>query len=122
MVQHSTILSLINRAIDPNGWPGPVTYSPTQLSLNDNNSNVSAFISNLPDKITTAATLYTNPQGNVTNYNDFIYYKDGIKLDLDFEMPLNFMADNLSLCHTCGKFTPSTDKQNKKCRDKFVCR
>lgn len=91
---------LINRAIDPNGWPGPVTYSPTQLSLNDNNSNVSAFISNLPDKITTAATLYTNPQGNVTNYNDFIYYKDGIKLDLDFEMPLNFMADNLSLCDT----------------------
>jgi hypothetical protein len=91
---------LINRAIDPNGWPGPVTYSPTQLSLNDNNSNVSAFISNLPDKITTAAKLYTNPQGNITNYNDFIYYKDGIKLDLDFEMPLNFMADNLSLCDT----------------------
>lgn len=103
----------IIRATDNNGQQ-PVTYSLSQLGLNDNNSNVSSFISNLPDKISSAATLYINPQGNVSNFNDFIYYTDGIQLDLDLEMPLNFIAGNLTLCDTATASINKADMSNIK--------
>ncbi|MBK8848048.1 MAG: hypothetical protein IPO27_16545 [Bacteroidetes bacterium] len=89
----------IVRATD-NGGSQPVYYTQNNLFLNKTNSNAPKFISNLPDKINTKVTLYTNPNGNVTNYNDFIYYSDGIRFNLNVEMPLNFMASNLVLCDT----------------------
>lgn len=89
----------IPRATDFNGNP-PVTSTSTQLQVNSSNSNANAFIENLPDKIGYQLSLYTNPNGNTANYNDFIYSDKLMEVDLNLEMPLSLIANNLTLCDT----------------------
>ena len=90
----------IPRAIDPGGYPGPVTSSLTNYLLNNSNSNASAFLDNLPNQIDYTLQLRTNPSGNSSNYQDFIYADKLMRFDLNVEVPLNFMADNLTLTDT----------------------
>jgi len=90
----------IPRAIDPGGYPAPVTSSITNYVLDGSNSNAPAFISNLPDRIDYSLELHTNPNGNVLNYNDFVYTDKLMKFDLNLEIPLSFLADNLTLVDT----------------------
>ncbi len=89
----------IIRATDNNGHQ-PVNYTHTTLQLNTTNSNAKAFVENLPDRVDYSLNLITNPNGNVSNYGDFIFYNDGIQFDLDLEMPLSFIAGNLNLSDT----------------------
>jgi hypothetical protein len=67
------------------------------ISLNPSNSNITAFLSNLPDKLTYQGTVKLNPLGNLSGYNDFAYYNTGIKVIADINIPLKFNADYFKL-------------------------
>jgi hypothetical protein len=90
----------IVRATDNNGNP-PVTETYTTFLLNNSNSNASSFLSNLPDKLNYSLSLQTDPGGfQASQYHDFIYYDKLMEFNLDVEMPLSFIANNLTLSDT----------------------
>ncbi len=98
----------INRATDMNGSP-PITPSYSQLILDNSNSNANAFISNLPNRIDYEFTIETNPNGNVSNYNDFIYSEELLGVDLNVEVPLSIIASDLTLVDTADISLGSAD-------------
>ncbi len=53
----------------------------------------------LPDKINTQATFYINPNGQSSTY-DFLYPDYPIKASMNMEIPLSFIAKNLTLIDT----------------------
>lgn len=67
------------------------------IALNSQTSNVTAFISNLPDKITFQGNVSLNPLGNISGYNDFAFYNTGIKVLADINIPLKFKANYFRL-------------------------
>lgn len=89
----------INRAKDNNKYP-PIIPAIERFKINSQNSNINAFINNLPDQIEYAIRLQTNPNGNELGHNDFIY--DGKLLNIDFhlEAPLNLSIKGLQLSDT----------------------
>ncbi|MBL8001403.1 MAG: hypothetical protein JNL05_05515 [Flavobacteriales bacterium] len=84
----------LNRALDQGGSPAPSTYTAV---LNNGNSNLDAWIENLPDSISYAGSLRVNPLGNVSNGNDFLYYESEVRVQLDLEVPLRLIATGLTL-------------------------
>lgn len=89
----------ITRATDQGGQP-PVTVTNSTFLLNNSNSNAAAFISNLPDEINYSLRLETNPNGNTSNFNDFIYADKLMEFNLNVEIPLAFIANGLMLTDT----------------------
>lgn len=89
----------IVRATDQGGQP-PVNVTTSTFQLNNSNSNAAAFISNLPDEINYSLRLETNPNGNTSNFNDFIYADKLMEFNMNIEMPLSFIASDLSLTDT----------------------
>jgi len=89
----------ITRATDNNGSL-PITSTQTQLVIDKSNSNATAFISNLPDRIDYEFELRTNPNGNVSNYTDFIYADYLMNIDCNLEMPLSIIANDLTFADT----------------------
>jgi hypothetical protein len=89
----------VGRATDNGGMP-PVHDSITSLLLDKSNSNAPAFISNLPDKLNYSMSLQTNPNGNVSNWNDFIYSDHLMEFNIDMEMPLSYIANDLNFTLT----------------------
>jgi hypothetical protein len=98
----------IPRATDNSGNL-PINSTTTQLLIDNSNSNANAFIENMPDKIGYSLSLYTNPNGNTANYNDFIYYDRLMEVDLNMEMPLSLIATSLTLCDTADMDITSND-------------
>ncbi|HXC04093.1 MAG TPA: hypothetical protein VNZ86_05025, partial [Bacteroidia bacterium] len=89
----------INRAIETFSNPPaiPSTYTAT---LNNSNSNTKALIENMPDKLGYQMSIAPDPLGNVSGYNDFIYYGYGLNAGLDLQVPLALVANNLTLADT----------------------
>ncbi|MBA3706598.1 MAG: hypothetical protein H0W84_12080 [Bacteroidetes bacterium] len=58
------------------------------------------MIENLPDKFGYTIQLNTNPLGNVSGSNDFIYSDKLLKARMDMEIPLSLVATNLTLADT----------------------
>jgi hypothetical protein len=87
----------INRAIDNGG-----TVAPTLLNfpLNPSNSNIKQLIENLPDKLGYDMKFITNPLGNISGSNDFVYADKLINAKLKMEIPLSLVANNLTLVDT----------------------
>lgn len=85
----------IDRATNLNGYPEPKTWTTTFTSAN---SNIVPFISNLPDKLTYQGMVAINPApiGN-TGYRDFAYYKTGLRIFADIDIPLRFRAGDFRL-------------------------
>lgn len=67
------------------------------ISLTNSNSNITTFLSNLPDKLTYQGSVNVNPLGNLSGYNDFAFYNTGIKVVADINIPLKFNADYFKL-------------------------
>jgi hypothetical protein len=67
------------------------------VSLNTSNSNITGFLSNLPDKLTYQGNVKLNPLGNLAGYGDFAFYGTGIKVLADINIPLKFNADYFKL-------------------------
>ncbi|MFI5149640.1 MAG: hypothetical protein ACHQRM_07885 [Bacteroidia bacterium] len=89
----------INRAIETFSNP-PEIPSLYSNMLNNGNSNIKALIENMPDKIGYQLNLTPDPLGNVSGYNDFVYYGYGLQAGLDLQVPLALVATNLTLADT----------------------
>lgn len=80
----------------------------TTKTLNNTNSDIHDFISNLPNKIIYQMSVELNGVDNpaddiatiVNSPPNFLYYESGMKAKLNMEIPLSFIADSLVLVDT----------------------
>jgi hypothetical protein len=85
----------------PSGNPSnPVIAVSRVLTFNQTNSNINSFIGNLPSTIFYDLNAHINPLGNVTGFNDFIYYGTSLKAKMAANIPLRFSANNIVLKDT----------------------
>lgn len=84
----------LDRALDLGNSFQPAVNSWT---MDNGNSNIDAFIENLPDGITYDLDVTANPLGDVSNGNDFLYDDSRLTADLDVDIPLNIIATDLTL-------------------------
>jgi hypothetical protein len=70
------------------------------VELNSSNSNLDAFLENLPNSMRVKGDLRINPLGNVSTSNDFIYIDNSLKADLQMDIPLRIGIQNLVLTDT----------------------
>lgn len=87
----------INRAAESGTTVYP-TYA--NFPLTTSNSNIKPMIENLPDHFGYALQIITNPMGNVSGSNDFIYSDQLLKAKMSMEIPLSLIATNLTLVDT----------------------
>lgn len=90
----------LSRAVAISNGGSPVIPSSKTISFTQSNSNITQFIGNLPKKIGYKLSTQINPLGNVSGFNDFVYYGTGIKANLSVKIPLRFSANNLVLKDT----------------------
>ena len=90
----------INRSIDHLFQPVEVTPSDFSVLFDNSNSNIKSFLENFPNYIEYEIETEINPYGNLSGGNDFINTNYGLNVSLDMEMPLSFIANNLSLQDT----------------------
>jgi hypothetical protein len=100
-LQHSIIGQTINvnRGQYTTPWPDvlPASY---HFDFTNSNSNAKALIENMPQYLGYDATLITDPLGNVSGNNDFLFAAHGIDATLNVEMPLNLFASQLVIADT----------------------
>lgn len=102
----------INRGAYASTWPDVIPSS-YHFQFDNSNSNAKALVENLPDKLGYDVTLITNPLGNVSGNNDFLYAAHGIDARLNVEMPLNLFADQLVVADTIiPDFSSFTHREN----------
>lgn len=92
----------VDRAVNMGYGTGPIPYLTTTkgYDFNPGNSNITQFISNLPDQYEYEVDLLLNPLGNISGGHDFIYRDAGIKINMNLELPLSFKSNNLTLVDT----------------------
>lgn len=84
----------LNRALDTGNGFQATHYTNV---LDNDDSNVDAFLENLPDELRYDLDLELNPLGDISNGNDFVYHDSRLKADLELEVPLNVIATDLVL-------------------------
>ncbi|MFN3918223.1 MAG: hypothetical protein ACK4K0_10820 [Flavobacteriales bacterium] len=84
----------INRAFRSGNNISPSTH---QYLLDNTNSNIDLLIENLPDKLGYEAFFQLNPFGNVSGNNDFAHADYPFEINLLAELPLRFIANDLTL-------------------------
>lgn len=98
------------------GLTGSITSAPTEVRgpklpnvgqevvskilLNRNNSNISAFLSNLPDRILFDLSVLVNKNGNPALKDNFATDLSRLSAFLDIEVPIDGVADQLVLQDT----------------------
>lgn len=82
----------LNRAVD-----FPLTPRSWAQNLDEGNSNIISLLELMPNRATVGMTVETNPLGNVSGGNDFMYYDKGIMVHLDMEIPMSLSLENLTL-------------------------
>jgi len=83
----------INRAsLSGNGLP--INQTITEIII-----DADEMLDILPDRINTQATFYINPNGQAST-DDFLYPEYPIKASMSMEIPLSFIAKNLTLIDT----------------------
>ena len=75
----------INRALD---LGNDFQYSVNNLYFNSDNSNIDQLIGVFPDEINIDYSVISNPLGNQSWYNDFIFNKHPLSLNLGVNIPL----------------------------------
>ena len=79
------------------------SLSNNQLPIIPYNKNINVngdeLLEILPDRILTEATFYLNPNSN-QNTQDFVYPEFPIEASLEIEIPLHFIAEDLTLTDT----------------------
>lgn len=84
----------LNRALDLGDGFTPSIY---ENLLDNSNSNVDAFIENMPDEVRYGLDIRLNPLGDISNGNDFLYFESALKASLELEVPLAVIATDLVL-------------------------
>jgi hypothetical protein len=87
----------ITRATDAGGIVTPVI---TEKVINSSNSNINAFLQNLPTGVIMTGEVTVNPLGDISDGNDFIYTDRAINAVIEADLPLRFGLNNLVLRDT----------------------
>lgn len=88
----------INRAQkDLYGNITPFIYT---SNINSSNSNIEQWIENIPDSVYYSLDLELNPLGNISGHYDFIKENSPFEMNMKIDMPLSFLANNLTLVDT----------------------
>ncbi|MFM7233958.1 MAG: hypothetical protein ACKOZM_05155 [Flavobacteriales bacterium] len=87
----------ITRAQDQGGSVQAYEYS---YNLNSSNSNLDAFLENLPSRFKLQGDVRINPLGNVSDANDFIYTDDALQARMKMDIPLRLGMQNLHISDT----------------------
>lgn len=95
-LQHAITQGPVNldRAIDLGNNFQPALNS---FLLNADNSNIEAFMENLPDRVEYAMEVTVNPLGDISNGHDFLYHESRLSADLSVDIPLRLIATDLTL-------------------------
>ncbi len=83
--------------------PSPFVYgsaSEKKVVLDAGNSNIKAFVENLPQWIDYDLDIETNPNGNVSNWKDFVFDNSSVDVYLRLEAPVSFTVGGLNLRDT----------------------
>ncbi len=99
--------NFINRA--SNQW-GTISSTKFTTTFNTSNSNIENWIENLPDSILYAFNFELNPLGNVSGHSDFIDATSPFEINMTVDMPLSFIANNLTLLDTITVTTENIDQ------------
>lgn len=75
-------------------------FTEREVLMNSGNSNVKAFMENLPQWIDYDIDVETNPNGNVSNWNDFVFDNSKVDIFLRLETPATFAVGGLNLRDT----------------------
>lgn len=78
----------------------PVKHTQKNYSFTQQNSNLDALIELLPSTIEYEIGIKTNPLGDISLGNDFIYYGHDLALMLDLDVPLSLGVEGLQLIDT----------------------
>ncbi|MCD6067784.1 MAG: hypothetical protein K0S33_2610 [Bacteroidetes bacterium] len=90
----------VGRATATGNPASPVIPYNKTLVYNELNSNLTQFIGNLPRSISYSLNSQLNPLGNVSGFNDFVYYGTSLSARMKAEIPLKFSANNIVLLDT----------------------
>lgn len=99
-------------SIDP-ATDNPFKIFEQNYIIDETNSNVKNFISNLPNEIEYDMDININPNGNIRAWKDFLYDYSKLEAKLQLKMPLAFTANNLSLTDTLPFEIFSTGNLNR---------
>jgi len=99
VLEHPTLYNAINitRAHDNDGSVQAYEYN---FDVNASNSNLDAFLENLPNQFTLQGDVVVNPLGNVSDGNDFIYTDDALEANIIMDIPMRFGMQDLHLTDT----------------------
>ncbi|UKN02414.1 hypothetical protein K6119_02625 [Paracrocinitomix mangrovi] len=75
-------------------------YSAYPITINNTNSNIAAFIENLPDEILLGYEVIINPNGNITAGTDEKFPGSTLDIVVNGEFPLDIGANQLTLTDT----------------------
>lgn len=100
----------INRATELS--PGVIQPTNTQISFDQNNSNIIDVLEKLPTDLSFEGTVSLNPNGPAS-VPDFIYYDQGMDAFLDMEFPLHFGAADILLRDTSSFNWTDIDPENR---------
>jgi hypothetical protein len=75
-------------------------YTEKRITLDANNSNIKSFIETLPQLIHYNMDVETNPNGNTSNYKDFVFDNSRVDVFLRLETPANFGIQGITLRDT----------------------
>ncbi len=73
------------------------TVFPTYTYIDINQSNLIDLIENMPDKLPFSMDMISNPLGNISSGNDFIFFDNNFKAYIRLEIPLNLSLNDLVL-------------------------
>lgn len=75
-------------------------FTITEVVLDSSNSNIRAFIENLPQLLHYDLDLETNPNGNITNWKDFVFDNSRVDVVLKVEAPTDLAFTSFVLRDT----------------------
>jgi len=89
----------INRAAYSYSYP-PSIPQINSWTFDNSNSNIVDMMEIMPEFLGYDFSIYTNPLGNVSGNNDFLFTQFGINASFDIDLAVNFYADNIVLVDT----------------------
>ncbi len=84
----------ITRARKTGEYQNP--FTPTIKRIDFSQTNIKDLIENLPDQLAYTYEIETNPWGNISGGNDFIYNSSKLEAILNIRIPLKISPDNLT--------------------------
>ena len=105
----------IAKPFDPNTTIVPITPTINTIILDKSNSNSDELIEIMPDIFDYSLDFQINastPPPPLATGTDFVYYNSEVVASLDIEIPLSFIANNITLIDTAKFSLNETDVEN----------